>query len=101
MIALAGKSQVLNNLQKQISGNSILAVNENSFFNNAVIFQDNFFDEQGTNDFDGFDCLFVLPDSYYYSQKYEIRSLALVLLQLQLIHLNELLLDLPPPLLSV
>lgn len=101
VLALAGKSKVQNISYKQIGCNSILAVNENSVYKNAIIFQDNFFDEQDTNDFDGFDCVFVLPDSNYNSQQYEIKSVAAVLLRLQLIYVGELLLDLPPPLLSV
>jgi hypothetical protein len=99
--ALAGRSQVQKNLHQQNSCSSVLAVNENSFRPNTVISQDNFFDEQDSNDFDEFDCVIISPDSNFNSPQFEIKDIVIIIPRLHLIHVGELLLDLPPPLLSV
>ncbi|HSO85557.1 MAG TPA: hypothetical protein VLQ91_03330 [Draconibacterium sp.] len=101
VFAVAGKGQVQHFSLKQISLNSISAANENSSGQYALFFQNGFFDEQDINDLDGCDCVFISPDSNFNSLQYEIKNVATILPRLLLIHVCELLLDLPPPLLSV
>ncbi|GAB1451254.1 hypothetical protein MASR2M47_13100 [Draconibacterium sp.] len=101
ILVLAGKSHSQNILQKQIGFNSISLINGNLPPQTPITLQDFYYDGQDANDLDGFCSISDLPDSYHIFQHSEIISFAPVLAAKQLIQLSELLLDLPPPSLSV
>jgi len=99
VLAGSSQSQALSN--KQINCNLNFVSNDNSSNQNALFLQDDYFDIQDSNDYGSFDSGFILPDSHNYSQHSEIEIVADVLPPLQLNQVGELLLDLPPPSLSI
>ena len=98
---LVGKSQSSDLSKNQIIDNSVFLVNGNSSGGNPLLFQNEYFDVQDSNDYGSFDSDFVLPDSQNYFHHSEIEIVAVVLPRLRLIQVSELLLDLPPPSLSI
>ena len=101
IFALAGKSQSQDLSGNRMSCNSVFVVSDNTSGENPALFQDQYFDVQDSNDFGSFDADYVLPDSQIYHHHSEIETVFTVLPGLQSILLTELLLDLPPPSLSV
>ena len=101
IFAIAGSSYSQEYSQKQIDCNPVLIISGNSAGQNQVFFQNDYFDVQDTNDLDGFDPVFVLPFRHPYIQYSEIENVPNVISQLLLLQFGELLLDLPPPVLSV
>jgi hypothetical protein len=101
IFALAGKSQNQNFTQEIKKCGSVSFINGNQTCENPIIGEDFCYDGQETNDMDGFDAVCVLPDLYHLFQFTEIKKFATVFSTKQLIQVGELLLDLPPPSLSV
>lgn len=67
----------------------------------VTLSQGNLCDVQDLNDLDSFESGFVLLNSAYNFQSYKIENVAAVIERLQPVSVIELLLDLPPPMLSV
>ncbi len=101
VLALAGNSQMQKTVHEQINLNSNFAFKEKPTFKNTFLSQNSLFDIQDTNDLDGFDCVLDFQNTQNNVQYFEIKSVPAVIMRLQLIQVSELLLDLPPPLLSV
>jgi len=101
VFAITGNSQQQSDSHKLFNLNSIFAFNEKSIFQNTFLSQNSLFDEQDTNDLDGIDFDFVFPDILEIFQQYKIKSVVAFFPRLQTVKVNELLLDLPPPVLSV
>lgn len=91
-----------NDLSKNsFSLNPVFFTNEISVPPNVTLFQGNLYYEQDSNDLDSFETVFVLNNSTYNFQLYKIENVAVVFQRLQPVLVIELLLDLPPPMLSV
>lgn len=101
IFAIAGNGYSQENSHKQIDCYSVLIISGNSSGQNQLFFQNDYFDIQDTNDFDGFDTAFVLPVLNPYIQFSEIEYVPNVIPRFLLLQFGELLLDLPPPVLSV
>ncbi len=100
IFALAGNSQS-QDFSHNIAGcNSVKFTNGSPSSQNPIIFEDFFYDGQDTNDIYGFDAVSVLPGLYHFFQYFEISSFKAATQSQQNIQIGELLLDLPPPLLS-
>jgi hypothetical protein len=97
---LAGNSQSQDFSHNKISCNSISFKNGDQTCQNPIVCEDLYFDGQETNDLDGFDAVSVLPGLYHFFQYFEISSFKAATHSQQNIQIGELLLDLPPPLLS-
>ncbi len=101
LFALAGNSQLQDFSQKNNSCHDISFTNGNPSSQNPFFFEDFCYDGQDTNDIDGFDVVSVLSDSYHIFQHSELRSFFTAGPSQQLMQFSELLLDLPPPMLSL
>jgi len=95
----SGQSQDLS--KNKIFCNSVFVISDNTSGENPIFFQDEYFDVQDSNDYGSFDSDFVLPDSQTYCYHSGIEIVAVELPRLRSIQVIELLLDLPPPSLSV
>ena len=87
--------------KNQIQHDSFLSMNGLVNVPNTESFQTNLFDFQDLNDLDGFICVFILPytpDIYHHDK---LNFIVDYLPQKLLMRANELVLDLPPPSLSV
>lgn len=100
IFALAGKSQSQDFSQNIAGCTCVKFTNGSPSSQNPVIFEDFFYDGQDTNDIYGFDAVSVLPGLYHFFQHFEISSFKAATHSQQNIQIGELLLDLPPPLLS-
>ena len=101
IFVLAGKSQSQDLSKNQIACNSVFVLSDNTSGENPILFQEQYFDVQDSNDFGSFDTDYVLPDSQIYHHHSEKETVTDVLPGLRSIQVTELLLDLPPPSLSV
>jgi hypothetical protein len=101
ILVLAEKSHSQDILPKQIGCNSISLINRNLPSQTPISLQDFYYDGQDTNDLDGFGAISDLYDLHHIIQHSEIICFPNVLPAKQLNLLSELLLDLPPPSLSV
>ena len=97
IFTLAGKSQVSNYLDTTIGCNLFFVSNENSFFQNTLFFDNDFFDGPELNDLN---CIFNFSGDSRFFGHFTIKIVPDVLPPLQLIQVGELHLDLPPPVLS-
>ncbi|HRX11382.1 MAG TPA: hypothetical protein P5210_07030 [Draconibacterium sp.] len=100
IFALAGKSQS-QDFSHNIAGcTCVKFTNGSPSSQNPIIFEDFFYDGQDTNDIYGFDAVSVLPVLYHFFQHFEISGYEAATQSHQNIQIGELLLDLPPPLLT-
>ncbi len=101
IFALAGHSQSQEFPQNNIGCNSTSFTIGSPYCQNPIIFEDYYYDGQDTNEIDGFDAVSILPGSHPISYYSEIKGIVTVFPSQLLIQVGELLLDLPPPSLSV
>jgi len=101
IFALAGRSQSQDFSYKQINCNTTFFANRNLSCQNPILFLNDCFDVQDTNDLDGFDSVIILSGTHCNFEYFEIKIAPAILPRLRLLQVGELLLDLPPPLLSV
>ena len=101
IFTLTGKSREQRISEPQVYGNSGIISDFSSIGHYAVIFEDNLIDNQDSNDFDGFDHVPVLPDTHVNFSQVEIGRVPETIVKIQSTLYCELLLDLPPPVISI
>jgi hypothetical protein len=101
IFTLAGKSQEQRISKPHGYGNSAIISDFGSMGHYAVIFEDNLIANQDSNDLDGFDNISVLPDTHVNFNQVEIGRVPETTVKIQSTLFCELLLDLPPPVISI
>lgn len=101
IFAVPGNSQAKDFHSKQFNNNLISIYSPGKTLHQSVFYRANFLDEPDSNDLDSFNCVSILPDLHRNLKQFKIFKITHESSQSGISLFNELLFDLPPPVIAI